>query len=127
MAKYTNKLLIFGFIVIVGLLLGTSLMNIRLQLQHTPQTHLAPTRSVVRGDQISYRGEAGVDALTLLKEKATVRQDHSGLVTSINGRAAIPAKKEYWAFYVNGKLASVGPADYQTKDNDQIVWKIAQY
>lgn len=74
-----------------------------------------------------YDGQDGKDALSLLKEKAQVQQDRSGLVTSINGRQANSAKKEYWAFYINGNLAQVGPASYQTKKGDTITWKIMHY
>lgn len=76
---------------------------------------------------LTYKGESGKDALTLLKQKATVEVDKSGLVISINGRKADNGKREFWAFYVNGKSASVGPADYQTQDTDTIEWKIDKY
>lgn len=78
-------------------------------------------------ETFSYKGEEGKDALTLLKEKTTVGQDASGLVSSINGRKAETAKREYWAFYVNKEMASVGPAEYQTKETDTIMWKIETY
>jgi len=48
-------------------------------------------------------------------------------VVSINGRKADAQKHEYWAFYVNGKLSDVGPADYKTKDGDVVEWKIEKY
>jgi len=78
-------------------------------------------------ESITHKGEAGKDALTLLKEKATLEQDKSGLIISINGRKADNSKHEYWAFYVNGKSAAVGPADYQTQATDTIQWKIDKY
>jgi hypothetical protein len=76
---------------------------------------------------VSYKGETGKDALTLLKHHATVVQDKSGLVTTINGRKADKAKHEFWEFLVNGKEAQVGPAQYQTKSTDTIEWKIGHY
>lgn len=75
----------------------------------------------------SYRGQTGKNALTVLKQKFTVMQDKSGLVIGIAGKKANSAKREYWAFYVNGKMASVGPADYQTTNSDLIEWKIEKY
>lgn len=74
-----------------------------------------------------YKGRVGKNALELLKVYADVEQDRSGLVVSIKGRASDNAKREYWAFYVNGKMAQVGPADYVTKNNDVIEWKIEKY
>jgi hypothetical protein len=78
-------------------------------------------------DHISYQGQTGSNALTLLKKTAAVEQDASGLVVSINGRKADNSNHEFWAFVVNGKEAMVGPADYQTKESDQIEWKIEKY
>jgi hypothetical protein len=74
---------------------------------------------------LSYRGENGKDALTLLKRRASVEQDHSGLVVSIDGNK--PTGHNYWAFYINGKYASVGPAEYITKNSDTLSWKIEKY
>lgn len=90
-----------------------------------------PPKPVIRQEipasNVTYKGEAGKDALTLLRQKAAIQQDKSGLVTAINSRQADSNKREYWAFYVNGKSASVGPADYQTKDTDTIEWKIEKF
>lgn len=75
----------------------------------------------------SYGGKDGTDALTLLKQQTTVEQDRSGLVVSINNSKADAKKREYWSFYVNGTMASVGPADYVTKNTDKIEWKLENY
>ena len=80
-----------------------------------------------KSDKFVYKGQNGLDALTLLKNKVKVEQDNSELVVSINSRKADNAKHEYWAFYVNDKLATVGPASYQTSDLDIITWKIDKY
>lgn len=75
--------------------------------------------------QISYHGQNGVDALTLLKKHATVKTKHYSFgdeVTSINGSAGNGPK--YWIFYVNGKEASVGAGSYKTKDSDILKWKL---
>jgi hypothetical protein len=81
---------------------------------------------------LSYKGEDGVDALTLLKTATNDNFDAKGsgsnaFVTSINGVAADDSKHEYWAFYVNGKLAQVGAGSYTTKDGDDIQWKLETY
>ena len=76
---------------------------------------------------ISYVGKDGVTALALLQQKSSVIQDTSGLVTAINEYRADSAKHEYWAFYVNGKMAQVGPKEYMTKNSDKIEWKIEKY
>lgn len=87
----------------------------------------ASTPRVISHAPISYQGKAGVDALTLLKERASVEFDRSGMVSSINGRKSDAAKKEFWSFFINGKMAEVGSAAYITKDSDLLEWKIATY
>lgn len=69
-------------------------------------------------------------ALDLTKEKAKVVTKGEGAnayVTEINGQEALNSKKEYWALYINGKLAEVGAGSYQLKDGDKIEWKIEKY
>lgn len=94
-----------------------------------PQTKppVTPTAAPVVAVQISYKGENGIDALTLLKKHALVHLDASGMVDSINGKKAENTKHQYWAFYINGKLAQVGPAQYATHTTDMLMWKIATY
>lgn len=95
----------------------------------TPKTSLTKTsiNATAPKDTVTYQGKSGKNALSLLKEVALVQQDSSGLVIGVNGRVANSQKREYWAFYVNGKLADVGPADYVTRDSDRIEWKIKTF
>jgi|SRR3989338_2390348 len=72
----------------------------------------------------------GKTALELTKEKTNVKTKGEGTnayVTEINGQEALNSKKEYWAFFVNGKMAEVGAGSYQLKDGDKIEWKIEKY
>lgn len=93
----------------------------------SPQAPLVESEYTKTFDAFSYTGKQGTDALTLLKSKTDVKQDHTGLVTSINGRKVDSKKHEFWSFYVNGLPASIGPADYQTNDADKIEWKVEVY
>ena len=73
---------------------------------------------------------SGKTALDLTKEKASVKIKGEGVnayLTEINNQEALNSKKEYWAFYVNGKMAEVGAGSYQLKDGDKIEWKIEKY
>jgi hypothetical protein len=74
---------------------------------------------------VTYKGENGQNALTLLKQYTSVQQDNSGLVVAINGYK--PTGHMYWAFYINGRYSSVGSASYVTKDSDVITWKVEKY
>jgi hypothetical protein len=75
--------------------------------------------------QLSYKGQNGQDALTLLRKHATVQTKHysfGDLVTAINGTKGTGPK--YWTFYVNGKEASVGAGSYITHAKDTLIWKL---
>jgi len=111
-------------LIIIALILAVFfVLNLNVKQQGTADTQTTLPVSAA----ISYRGEAGKDALTILKQKFSVSQDSSGMVNLIEGRKADAGKHEYWAFYVNGKTANVGSADYKTTDKDLIEWKIEEY
>lgn len=79
---------------------------------------------------ISYGVDFGETALDLLKDTVAVETKGEGVdayVTKINGRWADSAKKEFWAFYVNGKPAEVGAGSYKLKPGDKIEWRIETY
>ncbi|MBI4057737.1 DUF4430 domain-containing protein [Candidatus Microgenomates bacterium] len=124
MGKSTKLALVVIILLLVGagLVIFPKTSRAPQQVQTIPQPTVAAT-----ADNFSYKGQAEVDALTLLKEKATIEQDNSGLVVSINNKKAETSKREYWAFYVNGTLSNVGPASYTTSDSDTIDWKIETY
>lgn len=124
MASIVKKLLII--FLGVGILLG--FVNF-IGLAKLEKTRVEIPAQKPPSDHLSYKGINGVDALTILREreKAWIEQDSSGLVVSINKRRADSSKHEYWAFYVNNKLAPVGPADYTTQNEDVIEWKIEKY
>jgi len=72
-------------------------------------------------------------ALDFLKMAANVETKGEGVnafVTQINGypdlrRANLP--REFWAFYINGKMSKVGAGSYKLKDGDKIEWKVEKY
>lgn len=74
----------------------------------------------------------GVSALELLKKVTdgkvvTKGEAENAFVTSIDGRVASDAKREFWALYVNGKLSDVGAGSYIVKNGDKIKWQIDKY
>lgn len=122
--QYANifiGLLIFVVIVFFGYGFLITRNQTNLPIVNDP----APTIALV--DYISYSGVTGKTALDLLEKQAKVDKATSGLVVAINGRSADNSQHEYWAFYINGKIAQTGPADYITKDEDKIEWKIEKY
>ena len=119
------KKILITIVIIILIIGGVFVFHSHVRPDQSAGATQTATVSHAHDNTLSYKGQTGKDALTLLKEKATVGQDHSGMVNSING--ITPTGHHYWAFYVNGKMASVGPADYQTKNGDTIEWKIEKY
>jgi hypothetical protein len=75
--------------------------------------------------QISYPGQNGKSAMTLLKSFASVKVRHysfGDLVTSINGVSGNGPK--YWTLFVNKRESSVGADIYITKNADTLTWKL---
>ena len=107
-------------LVVGGLLVGLGAKNSPRAISVVP----TPTITVA---SIQYAGKEGLDALTLLKQHAAVHESSPGFVDEINGERAESSKHEYWAFYVNGKLANVGAGQYITHDSDKISWEIEAY
>jgi len=113
-----NKRLAFYIVSAVILVLGLFLI--------IPNPVVGPTADTSQTGTISYQGVEGKDALELLKdshEVETQKFDFGELVTSIDGQASDPSAN-FWAFYLNGELATVGAGDYQTKSGDRIEWKL---
>lgn len=87
-----------------------------------------PARSIAKLEavcEIGYQGVEGKNALELLRASHRVETksfDFGEMVQSIDGVKA-PAT-HFWAFYVNGNLAEVGAAEYQTKGDETISWKL---
>lgn len=117
-----TNILIATIVAIVGLSGGAALVI----YSHNSDTQLV-TNAQKQLTEISYHGRNGIDALTLLKQHATVVTKHysfGDLVTSINGSQGNGPK--YWTFYVNGKMSQSGAATYITKDGDVLTWKLQQ-
>lgn len=112
--------------IIVLLLITFSFLSLRSNFKQENINNVSVVAPVIK-DTFSYKGEENKDALTLLKEKTVIEQNKSGLVISVDGRKAEDKNREYWSFYVNGKMANVGPADYKTTNTDLIEWKIEKY
>lgn len=75
--------------------------------------------------ELSYHGQNGVNALTLLKKYAQITTKHysfGDFVVSIDGTVGNGPK--YWTLYVNNKQSDVGASDYITKNDDTITWKL---
>ncbi len=124
----TSKKLFIGIAVAVMVLLGGASAAMLAKSNHqAKQTSKAATAADTKSATkiLGYDGTDGQTALALLKDRATVVTKDSSYgpyVDSINGIKGGTDGK-YWAFYVNGKRASVGADAYTTKAGDKIEWK----
>ena len=77
----------------------------------------------------------------ILKEDAEIKKDENlqsyleknhkavfekGMMTELEGVKQDPAKKQYWMYYVNDKMAEVGIGDYKVNENDKIEIKFKE-
>lgn len=105
--------------------------NAQTQQTILPQPTPAPTEvqpvAQVPSSEISYQGEDGKDALSLLKASHRIEtKEYPGVgefVTVIDG-IETDSKTNYWGFYVNGKQSPVGANAYITKNSDKLEWKV---
>lgn len=89
----------------------------------TATTNTAVNANV--SSSVRYPGQDGKNALELLQSGHTVDVSAQGFVNAIDGRR--PGDRQFWAYYVNEKLGDVGAKEYQTKNGDQIEWKLESY
>lgn len=81
------------------------------------------------GKAVVYNGIVGETALETLKKLTdveTTTSDFGEFVTAINGVIA-DSTKEFWAFYVNGQMGSVGAGEYKAVSGDKIEWKLESF
>ncbi|MBU6389886.1 DUF4430 domain-containing protein [Patescibacteria group bacterium] len=118
-------------VIVLVLLVGAGAFALRYNSGGAAATHSpAASATPVQPQTITYKGQDGKTALTLLGQHATIKTSGSGanaFVTSVDGYTASSSKHEYWSFLVNGQLASVGAGSYVTKSTDTITWKIDHY
>jgi hypothetical protein len=72
-------------------------------------------------------GDTALDLLKKTVDFKTHGEGKSAFVLEIDNIKADDNKSEFWAFYVNGKLAEVGAGSYHLKNNDKIEWKLENY
>lgn len=81
------------------------------------------------GKSVAHDGVADKTALETLKSLTfvgTKATSFGEMVISINNREA-DSSSEYWAFYVNGKLASEGAGTYKAVSGDKIEWRLEKF
>lgn len=104
-----------------------SLSNKKSVVQETITVYLKVTGQKDFSKQTIVKGKTALD-LTKEKEDIVTKGDGvNAYVIGINGIKADKDNKEYWAFYVNDKPATVGAGSYKLKSGDKIEWKVERY
>jgi len=126
-----NKKLLFlvGFLIIC---LATAFLQFKntVPVKKTVQLSFISIKQTIEGNEKREQVKVSSTALQLLStthKVITKGQKENAFVTVIDGRIADSQKKEFWAFYVNGKQAQVGAGSYFVKNIDTIEWKIETY
>jgi len=103
-------------------------------LQQVPSTKkiatIIATQQIGKDKPVTINIVSGKTALDLLQQTAKVQttgQGTNAFVTQINNVKTDSSKKQYWAFYVNGKLSAVGAGSYKLNSGDKIEWKLENY
>ncbi|MBT2732153.1 DUF4430 domain-containing protein [Carnobacterium sp. ISL-102] len=65
--------------------------------------------------------EAGTTVLDLLSEQYKVVEEE-GFIVSIEGIEQDEEAEKYWMYEVNNEEATVGAAEYEVEDGDQVKW-----
>lgn len=87
------------------------------------------TQSTNYASAISYDCEKDKTAYTLLNETHEINAKDTSFgkqVLGIDGKNA-DETKEYWAFYVDGKLAPVGADAYNCAGTEKVEWKLESF
>lgn len=109
---------IIAVIVLLVILVGAGYLIDRYSPQKNNNNAVASVQS------IRYEGVDGKNALELLEENNQIQTQDTSLgvfVQEINGISN--SDTNYWIYYVNDQIGTVGPDQYQTKNGDVIEWR----
>ncbi len=87
-----------------------------------------PYSSPGQNQLVEYSCQTGLTPFKILSERYKIeyeKQDLGPLVISINEQK--PNGNEYWAFYIDGKMAPVGADNYQCQRDEKIEWKLEKF
>jgi hypothetical protein len=129
-----KKNLLIGVFLFV--LIGTAFIQYRNSIPQkkvVAENHISVKQTVlVDGSkkESTQKVRLGTTALQLLRNSykiVTKGEGKNAFITTIEERTASDTEREFWAFYVNGKQATVGAGSYYLKNSDTIEWKIETY
>ena len=65
----------------------------------------------------------GTYLLDVMHENYEVTEE-GGFISAIEGIEQDLDAERYWLYYIEGEMASVGAADYELQEGDQIEWRL---
>lgn len=127
-----KKILTIIIVLLVGLFgwgymrsVGSPAPSARIVVEKIPVEVKIEGEESISGQVI--KDSTALDYLKANYEVVTNGEGVNAYVVEINGRRADDKKKEFWSFYINGKMAEVGAGSYILRSNDKIEWKIENY
>lgn len=124
--------IIMVLIVSVGVFLYASANNgdVTSSTEQTQTEQIASSIIIFNedGTVVSHDGLEGEIALATLKSLTDVRTEDSAYGEFVVGIGEIDADSSvnFWGFYINGEMATVGAGDYVAKEGDQIEWQLTE-
>lgn len=118
MSKQTKAILVAMVLVATAAAISISrnANNIAKQISTVQQT---------QGPETRYNCEKSKTAFDLLKKNHTLETKDTSFGKQVIGIDNVkPAENQYWAFYVDGKLAPVGADAYNCTGEEKVEWKL---
>ncbi len=66
----------------------------------------------------------GTYLLDVMKDEYDITASEAGFISIIEGYEEDLAAERYWLYYHNDEMPSVGAADYELEEGDQIEWRL---
>lgn len=121
----STKILVFSAIMLILILLGVSLFR---KQSKAPDVQ-GITRSISSPEtSIAYDCVKDKTALELLENKYTTETKIDNIGTMVLGINEIkPKNRQFWAFLVDGKEATVGASAYKCLGTEKVEWKLENF
>lgn len=116
----------FGVLAVVAKNQGSDISNLKSQVIQLQATE---AKNDILKNGVSYQGQNDKTALDLLKNGYKVEtKDFAGMGEFVTAIDSVESEdgKNFWAFYVDGKMAAEGAGTYKTKDGEKIEWRLEE-
>lgn len=122
----STKILTFSLLMLILILIGFSVF--RKQSQNEPAAIQTTPQNLPSASQITYDCVKDKTALELLENKFTTETKVDNIGTMVLGINEVkPKEREFWAFLIDGKEATVGASAYKCLGTEKVEWKLESF